>query len=31
LVPYGNPKIKIKNKVKSITCLDCSYISRWKL
>jgi len=31
LVPYRNPKIRIKNKVKSITCLSCGYISRWKL
>jgi len=31
LVPYKNSKIRIKNKVKSVTCLGCNYVSRWKL
>ena len=31
LIPYKNPKIRIKNKLKSITCKNCGYISRWKL
>jgi|TARA_Y100000310_G_scaffold273090_1_gene288371 RNase P subunit RPR2 len=26
-----NSKIRIKNSKKTITCLDCNYISRWKL
>jgi RNase P subunit RPR2 len=31
-VPYsGKEKIRIKNKVKSITCDNCEEISRWKL
>tara|TARA_Y100000296_G_scaffold79484_1_gene103493 strand:+ start:1343 stop:1609 length:267 start_codon:yes stop_codon:yes gene_type:complete len=31
LVPYKNPKIRIKNKIKMITCKNCNYISRWKI
>ena len=31
LSPYRNPKIRIKNKTKSITCENCNYISRWKI
>ncbi|RKX82079.1 MAG: hypothetical protein DRP57_10665 [Spirochaetes bacterium] len=31
LTPYKNPKIRIKNKLKSITCNNCNYISRWKM
>ena len=31
LVIYKNPRIRIKNKVKSVTCLGCGYVSRWKL
>jgi len=31
LSPYKNPKIRIKNKIKSITCENCGYISRWKV
>jgi RNase P subunit RPR2 len=31
LFPYNNPKIRIKNKIKSIECSNCGYISRWKL
>jgi len=29
--PYKNPKIRIKNKIKIITCENCGYIARWKL
>ena len=30
--PYsGKEKIRIKNKVKSIACKKCNYISRWKI
>lgn len=31
LTPYKSPKILIKNKIKSVTCENCGYISRWKL
>ena len=31
LVAYENPRVRIKNKVKSVTCLSCGYVSRWKL
>ena len=31
LVPYKNPKIRIKNKIKIITCENCDYVSRWKI
>ena len=31
LIPYKNPKIRIKNKTKIITCENCKYISRFKL
>ncbi len=32
LNPYiGREKIKIKNKIKSIGCLECGKISRWKI
>ena len=31
LMPYKNPKIRIKNKIKSVTCENCGYASRWKL
>ncbi len=31
LAPYKNPKIRIKNKSKTITCNECNYISRWKI
>lgn len=30
LMPYKNPKIRIKNKIKSVTCRNCDHISRWK-
>jgi len=29
--PYKTPKIRIKNKMKKVTCQECGYISRWKL
>jgi len=29
--PYKNPKIRIKNKIKSVRCGVCDYVSRWKL
>jgi RNase P subunit RPR2 len=29
--PYKTPKIRIKNKIKTITCENCQYVSRWKL
>ena len=29
--PYKNPKIRIKNKIKLITCNECGYTTRWKL
>ncbi len=28
---YRNPKIRIKNGLKSITCEECGYVSRWKI
>jgi len=31
LSPYQNPKIRIKNKIKKITCEKCGYVSRMKL
>ena len=31
LSPYANPKIRIKNIVKSITCEKCCFVSRWKI
>ena len=31
LNPYKNPKIRIKNRIKSIACENCGYISRWRL
>jgi len=29
--PYKSPKIRIKNKIKLITCENCGQISKWKL
>ena len=26
-----NSKIKIKNKIKSVTCQSCGYVSRWRI
>lgn len=31
LNPYVNPKIRIKNKIKSTKCEKCGHISRWKI
>ena len=31
LSPYANPKIRIKNGVKSVTCENCGFVSRWKI
>ncbi len=32
LNPYsGNEKIRIKNNLKSVECLNCGNISRWKI
>jgi len=31
LTPYKQPKTRIKNKIKSLTCDNCSSISRWKI
>jgi len=31
LTLYKNPKIRIKNKMKTITCENCGYVSRWKI
>ena len=31
LHPHKNPKIRIKNKMKIITCEGCGYVSRWKI
>ena len=28
---YQNPKIRIKNKIKSVTCRNCGYVARWKV
>ena len=29
--PFGNSKIRIKNKMKIVECENCGRISRWKL
>jgi len=31
LSPYKSPKIRIRNKIKSVVCKDCGYISRWRI
>ncbi|MBU2104616.1 MAG: hypothetical protein KKF67_02470 [Nanoarchaeota archaeon] len=31
LSPYKNPKIRIRSKIKSVTCENCGYIGRWRL
>ena len=31
LAPYANPKIRIKNSIKRVTCQNCGTISRWKI
>ena len=31
LTPYRSSKIRIKNKVKTVTCGECGYVSKMKL
>jgi len=31
LMPYKNPKIRIKNKTKIVICENCKSISRWNI
>jgi len=31
LSPYKTPKIRIKNKIKSVVCENCRYVSRWRI
>jgi len=31
LSPYKNPRIRIRNKIKSVVCKDCDYIGRWRI
>ena len=31
LSPYKKPKIRVKNKIKSVTCENCGHTSRWKI
>ena len=31
LTYYKNPKVRIKNKIKSVTCRECDYVARWRL
>ena len=31
LTPYKQSKIRIKNKMKKITCSECGYVAKWKL
>ena len=31
LTLYVNPKIRVRNKIKSTTCKNCGYVSRWKI
>ena len=31
LNPYQNPKIRIKNKMKKVTCEKCGYVAKMKL
>ena len=31
LVPYKNPRVRIKNKIKSVECENCGNVGRWKL
>jgi RNase P subunit RPR2 len=28
---YKNPKIRIRNKTKIVTCKNCGYVARWKV
>ena len=29
--PYCTPKIRIKNKIKSVTCEECGYVAKWRI
>ena len=29
--PFGNSKIRIKNKIKIVECKNCGYVSKWKI
>ncbi len=29
--PYQNPKIRIKNKIKSVACEGCGYVAKWRI
>ena len=31
LTPYKNPKIRIKRKMKTITCENCGYVARYRI
>jgi len=31
LMPYKNPKIRIKNKTKIVICENCGFTARWKI
>ena len=31
LAPYKSPKIRIKKGMKSVTCENCGYVSRWRI
>jgi RNase P subunit RPR2 len=31
LSPYKTQKMKIKNKIKSVTCENCGYVNKWKI
>jgi len=28
---YKNPKIRIKNRIKSVSCENCGFVSRWRI
>lgn len=31
LMPYKNPKIRIRKGMKNVTCEGCGYVSKWKI
>lgn len=31
LIPYKNPKIRVKSGIKIVTCENCGYVSRWRI
>jgi len=31
LMSYKNPKIRVKDEIKTTTCENCGYASRWKI